>query len=50
MAACRRLQLPVIPWTVDDASQARSLVRVGVTGLFTNDPAELRWRAPVVGL
>lgn len=42
LAACRRLQLPVIPWTVDDPSLARSLARAGVAGIFTNDPAGLR--------
>jgi glycerophosphoryl diester phosphodiesterase len=42
LAACRCLQLPVFPWTVDSASQARSLARTGVAGLFTNDPAGLR--------
>ena len=42
LAACRRLELPVLPWTVDDPAQARSLARVGVAGLFTNDPAGLR--------
>ncbi|MCM2264906.1 MAG: hypothetical protein NDI73_06925 [Desulfuromonadales bacterium] len=42
MAACRRLQLPVFPWTVDTPAQARGLVRMGVAGLFTNDPAGLR--------
>lgn len=42
LAACRRLQLPVIPWTVDDPSTVRSLGRRGAAGIFTNDPARLR--------
>ncbi len=42
LAACRRLQLPVFPWTVDDPCRARALTRIGVAGLFTNDPAGLR--------
>lgn len=46
LAACRRLQLPVFAWTVDDAGQARALARIGVAGLFTNDPARLRWHFP----
>ena len=42
LAACRRLQLPVFAWTVDDAGQARALARAGVAGVFSNDPAGLR--------
>lgn len=42
LAACRRLRLPVFTWTVDDPWQARRLARLGVAGIFTNDPAELR--------
>ena len=42
LAACRRLQLPVLPWTVDDPSVVRSLVRMGVAGLFTNDPDRVK--------
>lgn len=42
LAACVRLQLPVIPWTVDDPVRARTLVRMGVAGFFTNDPGRLR--------
>ena len=41
LAACRRLHLPVYAWTVDDPGRARSLARIGVAGLFTNDPAAL---------
>lgn len=42
LAVCRRLQLPVLVWTVDDPARARSLARMGVAGVFTNDPAGLR--------
>jgi glycerophosphoryl diester phosphodiesterase len=42
LAACRQLQLPVLAWTVDDPSRARTLARLGIAGLFTNDPAGLR--------
>lgn len=38
IAICRRLDLPVFPWTVDLPGVARSLVRAGISGLFTNDP------------
>lgn len=41
-AACRRLGLKVYPWTVDDPAQARRLVRLGASGLFSNDPAAMR--------
>jgi glycerophosphoryl diester phosphodiesterase len=41
VAACRKLALPVSVWTVDRERQARSLVRMGVSGLFTNDPGAL---------
>jgi len=47
LAACRRLQLPVFAWTVDDAKRARALARAGVAGVFSNDPAGLRWHFPV---
>ncbi|MDD1649382.1 MAG: hypothetical protein LUO80_03165 [Methylococcaceae bacterium] len=46
LAACRRMQLPVFVWTVDDAGQARTLARAGVAGVFSNDPAELRRHFP----
>lgn len=49
LAACRRFQLPVYAWTVDDPGRARSLARAGVAGLFTNDPAGLRRHFPVAG-
>ena len=41
IAACRQAGLPVFVWTVDRPADARSLVRAGVAGLFTNDPASL---------
>lgn len=49
LAACRRLRLPVFAWTVDAPGEARSLVRMGVTGIFTNDPAGLRTLFPSPG-
>jgi len=42
VAACTQAALPVFVWTVDQPSVARSLVRAGVSGFFTNDPATLR--------
>jgi len=48
LAACRRLDLPVYVWTVDDPGLARSLARSGVAGLFTNDPAGMRGHCSVV--
>jgi len=50
LMASRAAGLPVLAWTVDDPGQARSLLRAGVAGLFTNDPAGLRMacgRGPV---
>lgn len=46
VAACHRCQLPVHVWTVDAPARARSLARMGVDGLFTNDPATLRGQLP----
>ena len=46
LAACRRLRLPVFAWTVDDPAEARALARLGIDGLFTNDPAFLRQNFP----
>ena len=47
IAACRSHDLQIFPWTVDLPSAARSLVRAGVSGLFSNDPqgvgAALAW-------
>jgi len=37
-AACRRLDLPVHVWTVNERARGRSLRRSGATGLFTDDP------------
>ncbi len=42
VAACLRAGLPVSVWTVDSPSIARSLLRGGVSGFFTNDPRTLR--------
>ncbi len=42
IAACAHAGLPVSVWTVDRPCVARSLVRAGVSGLFTNDPATLK--------
>lgn len=42
IAACAHAGLPVSVWTVDRPCLARSLVRSGVSGLFTNDPATLK--------
>ncbi len=48
VAACRKLALPVSVWTVDQEAQARSLMRMGVSGLFTNDPSALRSARPLL--
>jgi glycerophosphoryl diester phosphodiesterase len=45
---CRKLALPVSVWTVDRTQQARSLLRMGVSGLFTNDPGALRSARPAL--
>jgi glycerophosphoryl diester phosphodiesterase len=42
ISACRQAQLPVYVWTVDHPESARSLLRAGVAGVFTNDPLALR--------
>jgi len=42
ISACRQAQLPVYVWTVDHPVQARSLLRTGIAGVFTNDPLALR--------
>jgi glycerophosphoryl diester phosphodiesterase len=39
--AARRAGIAVHPWTVDDPALARKLLRVGCSGIFTNDPASL---------
>ena len=42
IAVCRQAQLPVHAWTVDDPLTAKSLLRAGVNGLFSNHPLALR--------
>lgn len=46
LAACRHLRLPVFAWTVDEPAEARRLARLGIDGLFTNNPACLRQDFP----
>jgi glycerophosphoryl diester phosphodiesterase len=41
VAAAHAAGLRVRAWTVDDVRTARRLMRMGVDGLFTNDPARL---------
>lgn len=52
IAASQQAGLPVFVWTVDRPAHARSLVRAGVSGFFTNDPGSLNavpfWFAPVM--
>jgi glycerophosphoryl diester phosphodiesterase len=38
MQAWRRAGVAVNPWTVDDAAELERLARLGVDGVFTNDP------------
>jgi len=42
LAACRESGLAVYPWTVDSAAIAGRLKKLGVAGVFTNRPGELR--------
>ena len=42
MLQARRRGLSVIPWTVDDPEEAVRLARMGVTGIITNKPGEIR--------
>lgn len=42
ISACTNAGLPVSVWTVDRLCTAKSLVRAGVSGLFTNDPSTLK--------
>lgn len=46
----REAGLPVYAWTVDDPWQARRLARIGVAGLFTNDPQGLRAIYPAISV
>lgn len=39
LAACRGTGLAVYPWTVDRPAEVRRFRRLGLDGLFTNDPA-----------
>lgn len=48
LSACRKVGLPVSVWTVDRPEQARSLVRMGVSGFFTNDPGALLSARPAL--
>jgi len=42
VAAARRLGCPVHVWTVDNPATARRLWRLGVSGIITNAPREIR--------
>ncbi len=42
LAACHRRGLAVVPWTVDGADRVRRMQRLGVDGLFCNDPLAAR--------
>lgn len=39
---CKQNGLPVLAWTVDDANIARKLIEMGVVGITTNQPLEMR--------
>ncbi|BCR04196.1 glycerophosphoryl diester phosphodiesterase [Desulfuromonas versatilis] len=39
LSACRDAGLALYPWTVDDDKRLSELLRLGVDGVFTNDPA-----------
>lgn len=41
LGQCLKSGLPVHAWTVDQPALARDLVRAGVVGIFSNDPAAL---------
>ncbi len=41
-AICRRCNVELIAWTVDDEARMRKLVDLGVTGLVSNDPRLFR--------
>jgi len=38
ISSCHKKGILVIPWTVDDSEQIVTLRRLGVDGVFTNDP------------
>jgi glycerophosphoryl diester phosphodiesterase len=40
--ACHRQGITVFPWTIDAPDRAATLLRLGVDGLFTNDPAGMQ--------
>ena len=42
IATCAQAGIPVFVWTVDHESVAKSLIRAGVPGFFTNDPSTLK--------
>lgn len=49
LARCRRLELRVDYWTINDAAEAERLLEAGADGIMTDDPAALigvfrRWR------
>jgi glycerophosphoryl diester phosphodiesterase len=48
VAICRSHRLAVYPWTVDDPHRLAALYRLGVDGVFCNDPERIvRWLAGV---
>lgn len=51
VAACSEAGLAVVPWTVNRPEEWRRLLRCGVTGVFTDDPAGcVAWRQKVMSL
>ena len=46
IAVAHATGLRVHAWTVDDPRRARALARLGIDGVFTNDPARLRGARP----
>lgn len=38
----RLLRYPVLPWTVDDPGKAEELLKMGASGIITNDPGPLK--------
>ena len=41
VGTCRKRGLAVYPWTVDAVADLNHLLRLGVNGVFTNDPRRL---------